>query len=200
MVSGRTDAGVHALAQVSHFDSTRSLDTEKIVGALNFHLQPHPIVIHEAEEMPDDWHCRFSARSRSYCYRIINRKTPLAIDLHRAWWITAPLDADLMHQAARHLIGTHDFSSFRDSDCQAKSPTKTIKEISVRRVEDEIFIEVCAPSFLHHMVRNITGSLVNVGNNKWSVDDFIKVRDAKDRKAGGVTAPACGLYFVKVEY
>lgn len=200
MVAGRTDAGVHARGQVAHFDIEKHLDVAKIAGALNYHLEKWPIVIHEAALMPDDWHSRFSAIGRAYRYRIINRRTPLAIELNRAWWVVAPLNERAMHEAAQTLVGTFDFSTFRDSDCQAKSPVKTLSKISVTREGEEIFLDVEAPSFLHHMVRNITGTLLHVGTGKWTVEDFIKARDAKDRRQGGVTAPACGLYFLRVMY
>jgi tRNA pseudouridine38-40 synthase len=198
--SGRTDAGVHARAQVAHFDSPKELDLLKIIGALNFHLQPHPIVIHNAEQTPDDWHSRFSARERSYQYRIINRRAPLAIELNRAWQVIDHLEADKMNEAAKTLIGTFDFTTFRDSACQAKSPIRSISHISVRREGDEVLLDIAAPSFLHHMVRNIIGSLLWVGTGKWTVADFIAARDAKDRTKGGMTAPSCGLYFMNVKY
>ncbi|TAH37749.1 MAG: tRNA pseudouridine(38-40) synthase TruA [Alphaproteobacteria bacterium] len=198
--AGRTDAGVHALSQVAHFDCARDLDSFKISEALNFHLHPHPIAILGAEKVDENFHARFSAKERSYIYRIVNRRAPLAVDRNRAWQIPLPLDAEAMQQAAQHLVGTHDFSTFRDSECQAKSPIKTLHEISVARDGENISVFVRAPSFLHHMVRNITGSLVQVGLGKWGVENFIRVRDAKDRKVGGPTAPPDGLYFLKVSY
>ncbi len=209
-VAGRTDAGVHALAQVAHFESPRVLDTAKILGGLNYHLYPHRVAILQVEVAADDFHARFSAKGRAYAYRIISRRAPLTIDADRAWQVTGELDLPAMQAAAQHLIGTFDFSTFRDSDCQGKSPIKTVDELRLREVfsdspfpvtgQREIVLSIRARSFLHHMVRNITGSLVQVGLGRWSVEDFIRARDAKDRRAGGPTAPAHGLYFLGVEY
>jgi len=206
--AGRTDAGVHARGMAAHFDSERELDVHKIADAINFYLRPNPITILSAELAGDDFHARFSAHERAYIYRIANRRPPLAIDRNRAWQIPMPLNAAAMHIAAQQLIGTFDFTSFRDAQCQAKSPVKTIHEIRVTSPDPpfptphsrEIEIFVRAPSFLHHMVRNITGSLVEVGLGKWIIDDFIRVRDARDRSQAGVTAPAHGLYFLWARY
>ncbi len=199
--AGRTDSGVHALGQVAHFDTARTdLDCFKISEALNFHLQPHRIAILSAEKVDENFHARFSAIERSYRYRIVNRRTPLTVDFGRAWHIVPQLDHESMHTAAQNLVGAFDFTSFRDSRCQAKSPIRTIHEINVTRQDDNVFLFVRAPSFLHHMVRIITGSLAHVGQGKWTAQDFISARDAKDRKYGGPTAPPDGLYFLKVEY
>ncbi len=198
--AGRTDAGVHALGQVAHFDCARDLDSFKISEALNFHLHPHPIAILSAEKVDESFHARFSAKERSYIYRIVNRRAPLTVDRGRGWLVASPLDHIIMEQAAQNLVGTYDFTTFRDSECQAKSPVKTIHEIKLQRNFDEIMLYIRAPSFLHHMVRNITGSLMLVGTGKWSIDDFINARDAKDRTKGGPTAPPDGLCFLKVMY
>ncbi len=217
--AGRTDAGVHARGQVAHFDVSRELDIEKMADAINFYLRPKPIAILHAEKTNDDFHARFSARERSYVYRIVNRRTHLTIDANRAWHVIGDLDWEKMHQAAQHLVGTHDFTSFRHSECQAKSPVRTVHEIkvychpersegsdskeilrSLTLPQDDIFIYISAKSFLHHMVRNITGSLVMVGSGKWSVEDFIRARDERERAQGGPTAPPDGLYFLSVLY
>lgn len=209
-VAGRTDAGVHARAMVTHFESPRVLDVEKMAGGLNFYLHNRPITILSATLAADDFHARFSAKSRAYEYRIVNRRAPLAIDDNRAWHVIGDLDVTTMQAAAQHLIGTHDFSTFRDSDCQGKTPIKTVTALHLDDTTRQsaipelhgrdIVLFIRARSFLHHMVRNITGSLVQVGLGKWSVEDFIRARDAKDRKMGGPTAPSCGLYFLDVEY
>ena len=199
-VAGRTDAGVHAFGQVMHFDIEKSISAEKIMGAMNFHLKPNPISVIGIEEASEEFHARFSAQKRHYIYRIINRRAPLAIEHLRAWHIGVPLDVDKMRQAANNLIGTHDFSSFRDSQCQGNTPIKTLDEIKIERSGDLITIEVCAKSFLHHMVRNIAGTLKFAGEGKWSANEVKKILEAKDRTKAGPTAPAYGLFFVKVDY
>ncbi len=198
--SGRTDAGVHALGQVVHFDLTRGDDTDTVRDAINFHLRPHGISVLQAEEVDQHFHARFSAVERQYIYKIGTRRAPYMIQANRLWHVPVPLDADAMNEAARHLVGTYDFTTFRDSACQAKSPIKTVSEIGLTREQDIISLFIRAPSFLHHMVRNITGSLMYVGSGKWSVEDFISARNAKDRTKGGPTAPPDGLYFLKAVY
>ena len=202
--AGRTDSGVHAIAQTAHFELDKEFSEFSIMQGINHHLAEKPISIVKAEIANDDFHARFSAKKRYYIYRIINRKSKLAIEKNRAWQYHINLDVVAMNKAAQTLIGKHDFSTFRDSKCQAKSPIKTIDKIEIKQISNpygkEVHIYISAKSFLHHQVRNITGSLILVGNGKWSVDDFVLARDAHDRRKGGQTAPACGLYFLSVDY
>lgn len=205
--AGRTDAGVHALGQVAHFDLARDWEAFRMKEALNAHLRddaklPYPwqIAVLAAEKVSDDFNARFSPKQRHYVYRIVNRREHLTLDRWRAWQVIEPLDAEAMHNAAQILVGQHDFSSFRAAECQSKSPIKTIDEISVQRVGDEIQIRVSALSFLHHQIRNFAGNLRNVGCGKWTQADLQRVLDARDRKIAGATAPAHGLYFLRVDY
>jgi tRNA pseudouridine38-40 synthase len=198
--AGRTDAGVHALAQAAHLDLTKPADSFRIMEALNFHLKPHPVAILECREAAADFHARFSAVERRYRYRIANRRAPLTLDRDRAWRVTLPLDAGAMHAAAQILVGRHDFTSFRAADCQAESPVKTLDALDVTRLGEEIEVEARARSFLHHQMRNIVGTLKLVGEGKWSARDVAKALAARDRAAAGATAPAEGLYLVAVKY
>ncbi len=198
--SGRTDAGVHAYTQVAHFDFDDELNLYKLRESLNALVRPHPISIKSVEIVPDDFHARFSAKKRTYIYKIFNAPYPPALDDTRVWWYRHALDVNKMQNAAQILVGKHDFSTFRASECQAKSPIKTIDSIIFEQQNEYIFMTITAKSFLHHQVRNIMGSLVLVGTNKWSADDLKKALEAKDRKAGGPTAPATGLYFYNIEY
>ena len=198
--AGRTDAGVHALGQVAHFDLEKNVDGDVVRDAINAYLCPLPIAILTAEKMPDEFHARLQAKRRHYRYRILNRRAPEAIETGLVWHVVKPLDAGAMHEAAQCLIGRHDFSSFRAAQCQAKSPEKSIEEISVMRSGDEVVLSVVAPSFLHHQIRNIIGTLKYVGDGKWDAADVKATLEAKNRAAGGPTAPPMGLYFVKVEY
>lgn len=198
--AGRTDAGVHALGQVAHVDLAKDIDTDTIRDALNAHLRPNPIAILNAEQVASDFDARFSARARHYLYRIVNRRADLALDRDRAWRIVKPLDARAMHEAAQRLVGHHDFTTFRSTECQAKSPVKTLDRLDVSRDGDEIRIETSARSFLHNQVRSMVGSLVQVGEGKWSADNLGKVLAAKSRAACGPVAPAGGLYLVRVDY
>ena len=200
MAAGRTDAGVHALGQVAHFDLARVWDPRKICDALNYHLRPDPIVAVDAAAVPDSFNARLSALRRSYLFRILNRRAPSAFDAGRVWHIDRPLDIDAMHHAAQALVGHHDFTSFRSSECQAKSPMKTLDRLDVRRVGDEVHIDAVARSFLHHQVRNFTGTLALVGEGKWSRRDVELALAKRDRRAAGPTAPPDGLYLVAVEY
>jgi len=199
-VAGRTDAGVHARGQVVHVDFAKAPDTFKICEGLNALLLPHPISVLTAELVPDAFHARFDAKTRSYEYHIINRSSRLAIDEKRAWYIFRKLDLDAMREGAAHLIGHHDFTSFRDSHCQSKSPEKTLDSLTFQREGERVIMSTSARSFLHHQVRNIIGTLVHVGTGKWSPDDVKKALEAKSRSAAGLTAPAHGLYLMKVEY
>ncbi len=198
--AGRTDAGVHAEAQVAHFDIAKPAEAFRLREAMNFHLQPRPVAVIEARVAAPDFHARFSAVERRYRYRIVNRRAPLALEAGRAWHVAAPLDADAMHEAAQHLVGRHDFTSFRAADCQAESPVKTLDELSVSRFGDGVEIAARARSYLHHQVRNIVGTLRLVGERKWTARDVEKALAARDRSAAGPTAPAHGLYLVAVRY
>jgi len=198
--AGRTDAGVHALAQVAHVGLPRPAPDDVIRGALNHHLRPHRITVLSAAPVSDDFDARLSAIGRVYRYRILNRRAPPALDRGRAWQVAPPLDVAAMQAGAEHLIGHHDFSTFRDSLCQAKSPVKTLDALEVTRAGEEIHIEARARSFLHHQVRNMVGTLKLVGLRQWHPDDVARALAARDRRAGGPTAPAEGLYLVAVRY
>ena len=198
--AGRTDAGVHALAQVAHIDLDQETGADTLRDALNFHLKPAAVAVLAAEAVADDFHARFSATERAYRYRIVNRRAPLALDRGRAWFVPVPLDAGAMHEAARALLGKHDFTSFRAGECQAKSPVKTLDALEVSRDGDEIRIEARARSFLHHQVRNMVGTLKLVGEGKWRRADMERALAARDRRVAGPTAPADGLYLVAVRY
>lgn len=200
-VAGRTDAGVHARGQVAHFDlDYREITPFDLAKAINAHLRPQPIAVLKAEIVDENFHARFSAKNKLYRYRLINRTAPLTIEQGLAWWYKKPLDEKAMHDAAQILLGQHDFTTFRDSECQAKSPMKSIQRFDVMRHGEEIIFEVEGRSFLHHQVRNMVGSLIMVGEGKWTKADLQKALDAKDRTKGGVTAPADGLYMVRIDY
>ena len=198
--AGRTDAGVHALAQVAHVDLPKEAPTDVIRNALNQHVKPHAVSVVAVERVADNVDARRSARGRVYRYRILNRRAPASIDRGRVWHVGPPLDLDAMREGAALLLGKHDFTSFRDSDCQAKSPVKTLDVLDVTRADDEIQIEARARSFLHHQVRNMVGSLKLVGAGKWRAQRIAEALDARDRRAGGPTAPPDGLYLVEVIY
>ncbi len=198
--AGRTDAGVHAFGQVAHFDLVRHWDAFRVGQALNFHLKPQPIVITSCELADDQFQARFSALSRHYLYKILNRRARPALLSNRVWHVPVELDAAMMHEAAQVLVGEHDFTTFRAAECQAKSPVKTLDKIDVDNIGEEIFIRVSARSFLHHQVRSITGSLKMVGEGKWGVNDLKNALEAKDRSWCGPMAPAAGLYLVSVDY
>lgn len=198
--AGRTDAGVHALGQVAHVDLTKDWNVDNVRDALNFHLRPQPIAVLTAERVTEDFDARFSAVKRHYLYRIVNRRADLALDLHRAWRIGRPLDAEAMHRAAQKLVGRHDFTTFRAAECQAKSPVKTLDRLEVTREGEELHVIAMARSFLHHQVRSMVGSLVHVGEGKWSGDDLAAALGARDRARCGQVAPPQGLYLVRVEY
>jgi tRNA pseudouridine38-40 synthase len=193
--AGRTDAGVHALGQVAHFDLSRDWRPDRVRDALNAQLRPHPVAVLGVEAVADSFDARFSAIRRHYLYRIINRRADLALDRGRAWRVAARLDAGAMHQAAQLLVGRHDFTTFRSAECQARPAEKTVE-----RRGEEIEIAAAARSFLHHQVRSMAGSLAWVGARKWSVDDMAKALAARSRSACGTVAPPEGLYLVKVDY
>jgi len=198
--AGRTDSGVHALGQVAHLDLERETDAETLRDALNAHLRPLPVTVLEAAPAGEAFHARFSAVERRYLYRLLNRRPPPAVERGRVWWLATPLDPDAMNVAAQVLVGHHDFSSFRASECQAASPEKTLDELSVARRGEEIHFSARARSFLHHQVRNMVGSLTWVGQGKWTADDLAQALATRDRRAGGPTAPAEGLYLTEVRY
>ncbi|HEV3176404.1 MAG TPA: tRNA pseudouridine(38-40) synthase TruA [Stellaceae bacterium] len=198
--AGRTDAGVHALAQVAHFDLSRDSDPEEIHGALNHHVRPHAVSVLAVDLVPVTFHARISARGRHYRYRILNRRSPPALEHDRVWHVRPPLDVAAMQEGARHLLGEHDFTTFRDALCQAKSPIKTLDGLDIARSGEEIVVEARARSFLHHQVRNMVGTLKLVGLGKWSPLHVKRALEARERRAGGPTAPAQGLCLVGVTY
>jgi tRNA pseudouridine38-40 synthase len=198
--AGRTDAGVHALAQIAHVDLPREAAPEVIRSAVNHHLRPHRISVIAVEPVSHEFNARHSATARHYLYRILNRRAPPALDHGRVWHVAAPLDLAAMREGARHLVGRHDFSTFRDSLCQAKSPVKTLDALDLSAEGDEIHIAARARSFLHHQVRNMVGTLKLVGLGRWQPEDVAAALAARDRRAGGPTAPASGLTLVLVRY
>jgi tRNA pseudouridine38-40 synthase len=198
--AGRTDAGVHALGQVAHFDLAKSFAADTVRDALNFHLQPHAVAVLEAGETPADFHARHDAIERRYLYRIVNRRPPLTLRRGKAWLVRTPLDAAAMHTAAQALIGRHDFTTFRAAQCQAKSPVRTLDLLEVARADDEIRVTARARSFLHNQVRSIVGSLRQVGEGKWSARDLAAALAARDRSRCGPVAPAEGLYLAGARY
>jgi tRNA pseudouridine38-40 synthase len=198
--AGRTDTGVHATGQVAHIDLSKDWPADTVRKALNAHLRPEPIVVLDAEVAPEGWHARFSATERRYRYRILNRPSPPGLDQGHVWHVRAPLDAEAMHAAAQALVGHHDFTTFRDLACQAKSPVKTLDVAAVRREGQEVVLVFEARSFLHRQVRSMTGSIAEVGLGRWTAEDLKAALDAADRKACGPVAPAEGLYLTRVSY
>jgi len=198
--AGRTDAGVHALGQAAHVDLAKDWDIDSVRDALNFHLRPQPIAVLSAERVGEDFDARFSATKRHYLYRIVNRRADLALEANRSWRVGRPLDTEAMHAAAQRLVGRHDFTTFRAAECQAKSPVKTLDRLDVTRNGEELNVTAAARSFLHHQVRSIVGSLVHVGEGKWSAGDLAAALAARDRARCGQVAPPQGLYLVRVEY
>ena len=198
--AGRTDAGVHALGQVAHVDLPRDDRPQVVANAFNAHLRPHPIAVLKAEKVNDGFHARFSATERGYIYRIVNRRAPAVLEQGHAWWVKASLDEATMHDAAQVLVGKHDFTSFRATECQAESPVRSLDELTVTRAGEVINITVRGRSFLHHQVRNIVGTLKLVGEGKWTKADVVRALAARDRAAAGPTAPPDGLYLTYVKY
>jgi tRNA pseudouridine38-40 synthase len=198
--AGRTDAGVHALAQVAHLQLSKDIRPDKVRDAMNAHMRPHPVAILSAERASDDFHARFDATGRSYLYRIANRRPDLALDRGRAWRIATRLDADAMHAAAQALVGRHDFTTFRDSKCQAETPMKTLADISIVRQGEEIILRCSARSFLHRQVRSMAGSLVEVGRGREQQSWIAEILAAADRTFCGPVAPPEGLYLERVSY
>jgi tRNA pseudouridine38-40 synthase len=198
--AGRTDSGVHALGQVAHFDLEKEYPTNIIQRAINHFLRPNKIAILDCSIVDNNFNARFSAKKRHYRYVILNRNVPSVFENYRAWHVREKLDIEKLQIAANILIGKHDFTSFRATHCQALSPIKTLDKIQVYKEKEHIIITLEAKSFLHHMVRNIVGSLALVGNGKWQPSDIANALEAKNRCSAGPTAPACGLYFVQVDY
>jgi tRNA pseudouridine38-40 synthase len=198
--AGRTDAGVHASAQVGHVDLARHWRTDALRDALNAHIRPEKVAILAVEAVEGDFDARFSAKARHYLYRIVNRRAPLTFERGRAWLVKRRLDSEAMHEAAQVLIGRHDFSTFRDSDCQAESPVRTLDRLDVSRAGDEIHIYASARAFLHRQVRSMVGSLEHVGSGKWRANDLAAALQARDRSRCGQVAPAAGLYLIRVDY
>ncbi|MEO1490584.1 MAG: tRNA pseudouridine(38-40) synthase TruA [Pseudomonadota bacterium] len=198
--AGRTDAGVHATGQVAHVDLSATWDPFRLSEALNYHLKPHPVAVVAVDPVPEDFHARFSATARHYRYRIISRRAPLTLEAGLAWRVAYDLDADAMQDAARHLIGNHDFTTFRSAQCQAASPVKTLDVLDVRRDGAEISLILKARSFLHNQVRSFAGTLERVGAGKWHPDDVKTALEACERAACGPVAPPDGLYLTRVDY
>jgi len=198
--AGRTDAGVHALGQVAHFDLDKEWPCETVRDALNAHLRPDPVAVLDCERVAADFDARFSATRRTYLYRIVDRRTPLALDRQRAWQVPRRLDTRTMNVAAKALLGNHDFTTFRSAQCQAKSPQKTLDRLDVKREKSIIHIEAVARSFLHNQVRSMVGALKLVGEGKWQVGDVERALKARDRAACAPVAPAHGLYLERVDY
>lgn len=198
--AGRTDAGVHALGQVAHFDLGKDWDPFRIREALNYHLRPHPVVVIACAAVGPEFEARFSAKARHYEYRILNRRAPAAIERNQVWHVAKPLDVNRMHIAAQLILGQHDFSTFRSAECQANSPIRTLDAFDVTGDGEVISVTASARSFLHHQVRSMVGSLKLVGEGKWSPADFRAALDAADRTRCGPMAPASGLYLTGVDY
>jgi tRNA pseudouridine38-40 synthase len=198
--AGRTDAGVHALGQVAHFDLTKSWEPGRVRDALNFHLRPHAIAVLSSAEVDQTFDARFSATKRYYEYRILTRRAPPILNRNQVWWTMRDLDAGAMHEAAQAFVGTHDFTTFRATQCQAKSPVKTLDVFDVSRQGEEIVCRVSSRSFLHHQVRSMVGSLKLVGDGKWTRAQLAAALAAADREACGPVAPASGLYLVAIDY
>ena len=198
--AGRTDAGVHALGQVAHVDLAKSWDTFKLRNALNANVRPHPVSVLDIAEAGEDFHARFSAIRRHYLFRILNRRSPPALDRGKVWWLPVELHSDAMHDAAQLLVGNHDFSTFRAAQCQASSPFKTLDRMDVARYGELIEIRCDARSFLHNQVRSMVGSLKLVGEGKWRPRDLKAALDARDRGRCGPVSPPDGLYLLKIDY
>lgn len=198
--SGRTDSGVHALGQVAHFDLEREMAVERIQGALNFHLKEEAISVVAIEEVDSEFHARFDAKKRHYTYRILNRRAGLTFQKGLMWHVKPDLDVAAMQEGANHLIGMHDFTTFRNVSCQAKSPIRTLDYVNIERIGDEVVLTTGALSFLHNQIRSITGTLKMVGAGRWSPDDVKSALEAKDRTRLGHNAPPHGLYFTRVDY
>ncbi|WP_455478845.1 tRNA pseudouridine(38-40) synthase TruA [Bartonella sp. B10] len=202
MTAGRTDAGVHATGQVAHIDFEKNWHTHTIRDAINAHLQQQGenISILNVQNVPESFHARFCATKRHYLFKILNRRSPPALNIKRVWWLPKPLNAEAMHEAAQKLVGRHDFTTFRSIHCQAKSPIRTLERLDVQKKGEEILLYAQARSFLHHQIRSFVGSLMEVGIGRWTVQDLEAALHAKDRIRCGMVAPPSGLYLTKVDY
>jgi tRNA pseudouridine38-40 synthase len=200
IAAGRTDSGVHALAMSAHVDIDHALTPHRLREGLNALMRPHPVSVLEVSRVADDWHARFSCIGRRYLYRILNRRTPPALDIGRVWHVVVPLNVDAMCEGAAHLVGRHDFTTFRSAQCQSDSPIKTLDSLEVSRVGEEIHVAAAARSFLHHQVRSMVGCLALVGRGQWEPAEMGRALAARDRTALGLNAPPQGLYFVQAIY
>jgi tRNA pseudouridine38-40 synthase len=198
--AGRTDAGVHATHQVIHVDLDRDWRPDTVRDATNAHLKPEPVSVLSAAIVPESFSARLSAIKRHYLYRILNRRAPPGLEVNRVWHVPWAIDAAAMHEAARTLIGRHDFTTFRAAECQANSPIRTLDRLDVERIGEEIRVHASARSFLHHQVRSMVGTLAKAGAGRWTAADVRDALDAKDRKRCGPMAPSTGLYLVGVDY
>ncbi|QDP20335.1 tRNA pseudouridine(38-40) synthase TruA [Sphingomonas xanthus] len=198
--AGRTDAGVHALAMTAHVDLAKTVSEHRLREGVNALVRPQPVSVTAIAQVADDWHARFSCIGRRYLYRILNRRAPPALDRGKVWHVPVDLDASAMGEAARHLVGRHDFTTFRSVHCQSQSPVKTLDQLTVEQAGEEIHIRAAARSFLHHQVRSMVGCLAMVGRGRWAPDDVRAALEAKDRQALGLNAPPEGLYFVEALY
>ena len=198
--AGRTDAGVHALAMAAHADVAKELTEHRLREGLNALVRPAPVSVTAVKRVADDWHARFSCIGRRYLYRILNRRAPPALERGKVWHVPVTLDSEAMAEGAAHLVGRHDFTTFRSVHCQSQSPVKTLDSLTVERVGEEIHVRAAARSFLHHQVRSMVGTLVQVGNGRWTPDDVRAALEARDRQALGLNAPPEGLYFVAAQY
>ncbi|MBO4480011.1 MAG: tRNA pseudouridine(38-40) synthase TruA [Alphaproteobacteria bacterium] len=196
--AGRTDAGVHAIGMVAHFDLNKEFDANTVMRAVNFYLNNAPVSVLDCKIVADDFNARFSCKMRHYKYIVLNRPSKPVLDKNRVWWVPRKLNIKKMRMAADKLVGKHDFTSFRASECQAKSPIKTLDSCCIEQDDDMIIFDFFARSFLHHQVRNMVGTLVEIGLGKpYDIDKIFK---AQDRSAAGATAPASGLYFIRADY
>lgn len=202
--AGRTDAGVHATQQVAHCDMARDWTPFRLSEALNYHLKPHPIAIVDAAKVAGEWHARFGALERQYLFRLVSRRAPMSLEGGLVWRVKHKLDLDAMREAAKHLIGLHDFTTFRSTYCQAKSPVKTLDVLDIDQHEtshgEEFRFRLKARSFLHNQVRSFVGSLEKVGAGHWAPDRMRDALEAKDRSACGPVCPPHGLYLAGVTY
>jgi tRNA pseudouridine38-40 synthase len=198
--AGRTDSGVHALGMVAHIEIAKPFEPFRLMEALNAKMRPAPVAVIACRAVADDWHARFSCIGRAYEYRIINRRPPLTLQRGKAWQVTRPIDAEAMHAAAQLLVGTHDFTTFRSTHCQAPNPVKTLDQLDVTRDGEQVIVRAAARSFLHHQVRSMVGTLALVGLGQWSAPQLQAALDARDRAQLGLNAPPDGLYFVRAVY
>ena len=198
--AGRTDSGVHALAQVAHFDLKKQINKKSFLPGMNQYIGNKPVTVLKINKTNKNFHARFDAKKRTYQYTIINRQSPLALQKNKAWHIRKKLNVKDMKKGAKLLLGTHDFSTFRASSCGAKSPIKTMEKISIKKNKDKLILEFTSKSFLQQQVRSMVGCIKYVGEGKWKLDDFEKIFKSKKRIKCAPPAPACGLYLKKVSY